>query len=328
MSSNNSNKSNKDKDKERQLQENQMVMEFLRVSKKRVEEIRLYQPDLQLSEGEKQVLNTIHSAGMMEGLIAGVATFVILRRTPRFLERMVARRRARAQGYTLDVPSSPFDNIKNGHNNNYHNHNNNIGIHSPRDLPPKRGLLWRSFQFTLDATVSLLMAAYTSSYMADVPTIVQQVTDIPLMEGRSAISDHFCTALVEEYKRQWNLDPNSNSNSNNSTSGPFGRVEKSVPPFDHKPLLKDPQETILKGHILFIQNCQKRQAMERQLRKERGLPPDQPVEIPSPGVPTDLLMQDWNTGDDDHEGTDINNGVWTEDDASSFVTDQEEQRRG
>ena len=67
-----------------------------------------------------------------------------------------------------------------------------------------------------------------------------------------------------------------------------------VAPFDRKPLLKDPQETILKGYIHFIQNCQKRQAMERQLRKERGLQPNTPVWIPSPGVKS---LEDWDFGD-------------------------------
>ena len=319
-----------DKKTERSRQEAAIVESFLKVSQKKVEEIRVHRGDLSLSPGELQVLNNIHSAGMMEGLIAGVASFIILRRTPRQIERFMAARRARAAarssgGYTLDPPShgmtaSPF-------------HRQPLTTSPPPSQ--QRGLIWGSFQLLLDLSISVLVAAYTSSYMADVPKIVQQVTDIPLMEGRSGISDVFCEALVQEYKRQWNMHGNVNHDNSiawQQQQQQLGKRSEPLHPFDHRPILKDPQWILLKGYVDFARNCQLRQTMERQIRQERGMKPDEPVEIPAPGVPRTALWKDDDFHGDDYADTDFyssnsNNDAWTEEDAASFVSDREEDRR-
>ncbi|CAB9508180.1 expressed unknown protein [Seminavis robusta] len=303
-----------DDEKERKRQEASMLETFLRVSKARVEEIRIQQArDLNLSDGELLVLNNIHGAGMMEGLIAGVTTFVIARRLPRYLQQRAAARRRQQSGYTLDAlpGGSPFH----------------------KDVNNKRPFIWRAFQFTLDVTLSVLVAANTSAYMADTQKLAKQVTDIPLMEGRSAISDHFCEVLVQEYKRQWNASQQEQLNDTNSgdfsTTGQSKGYEKDVPldpNFDRKSILKDPKLPFLKGYIEFIQNCQKRQAIERRIRQERGMAPSEPVEIPAPGVPSDTsedssLFVDGGGADfSDDDG-------WTEEDVSSFATDQDEDDR-
>jgi hypothetical protein len=187
----------------------------------------------------------------------------------------------------------------------------------------------------IDASLSFLVAAYTSFYMADRERIAKSVTQVPLMEGRSAISDNFCSDLIQEYNRQWNHNQAPTKSPNNQA--PFGvkgaaENQKPLAPFDRKDILKNPQLGILQAYIDFIGNCKKRQAMENRIRRERGMGANEPVEIPPPGV----TSSDWSDEEDEsmfgqesNSSTDFfneeqSNGDFSQDDATRFVSDQED----
>ena len=56
-----------------------------------------------------------------------------------------------------------------------------------------------------------------------------------------------------------------------------------------------PASTYLDNIHKFSENCQRRRYMERRIRQDRGLSPNEAVEIPSPGVPPDaprLVVQE------------------------------------
>lgn len=345
---------NNDPKKERTRQEATVLQDFMITTQRRVEHLRSTftsggaKDALDLSDGEKKVLNEIHNSGMMEGIIAGVATFVFVRRFPRYLEKVVARRAAQRGGgggtpppssssgnnggYVLDQPpgarvNSPFSNSSNG-----------SGMPPPgsEETVRRGGILWRTLGLMIDTSLSFLVAAYTSFYMADTQKIAKSVKEIPLMEGRSAISDNFCSDLIQEYNRQWNLDPNdpqATKNTNNTNDQLFGvkssSQKKPLAPFDRKDILKNPQLGMLQAYIEFIGNCKKRQAMEKRIRQERGMGPNERVAIPSPGVTStewssdeDVSLfsdnNDFFSGEKDHTGTD----EFSSDEANSFVSDQ------
>jgi hypothetical protein len=94
----------------------------------------------------------------------------------------------------------------------------------------------------------------------------------------------------------------------------------------------------LRGLIDFTNNCKKRQAMERRIRRERGMGPNEPVEIPPPGVDS----SEWNNdgvddedsfgdsyGGEKHFGgeTGAEENGWNKEDPSSLVSDQEDSKK-
>ena len=90
----------------------------------------------------------------------------------------------------------------------------------------------------------------------------QAVSEIPLIEGRSAVSDTLCQDFIAQK----------------------GKVPKR--------LWKEYNDDAFVMLRDFIDNCQRRMQVERQIRTDRGLGRDEPVDIPSPGVPRDLILED------------------------------------
>lgn len=332
---NDGDETNSDPKKQRAKQELTVFVEFSTVLQSRVKQLRDQislrggsDAQFGLSDKEKQVLNTMVGAGNMEGIIAGVATFVFLRRFPKYLRQRAASKRAaqRGDGYTLDVPgkASPF-------------HNSQPIPNPAHDKANEGGFIWRSFQFTLDLTISTLVGLQVAVYMVDQERMRKNFSEIPLMEGHSAISDHFCGPSIKEYQRQWNYDPNraileSPKEQQNETGK---RKVKPLPPFDRKDILKDPELFPLKALVDFTKNCMKRQALERRIREERGMGPKERVSIPPPGVNS----SEWNSdgmdefsdssfsGEQHFSGDDEEGDEWSKEDVSSFVSDQEDSKK-
>mmetsp|Transcript_14294 Transcript_14294/g.18035 ORF Transcript_14294/g.18035 Transcript_14294/m.18035 type:complete len:264 (+) Transcript_14294:49-840(+) len=112
-------------------------------------------------------------------------------------------------------------------------------------------------------------AYYVSSKGSD--DIYEEIAKIPLSDGRSVISDKMCQQWVDTAYRQiprefW-----------------FNLKEEK---------LNDNRTWRAIGQ--FAQNCVMRDLYETKIRTEKGLPPDEPVLIPSPGVPTPNQGQDEN----------------------------------
>eukprot|EP00563_Minutocellus_polymorphus_P010938 CAMPEP_0181065102 /NCGR_PEP_ID=MMETSP1070-20121207/24557_1 /TAXON_ID=265543 /ORGANISM="Minutocellus polymorphus, Strain NH13" /LENGTH=358 /DNA_ID=CAMNT_0023145465 /DNA_START=69 /DNA_END=1146 /DNA_ORIENTATION=+ len=260
---------------------------------------------------EKARLTKMNNNGMIAGIAAGVGSFIFLRRGPRVLSRYLMRR-AEARGgsggggnpannnggggsggYQFDR-RNPFENAK-----QMSQPMNAMGegaassqLPPPPPPPPRQpGIFIRTFKFGLDVFVSGMMALYMSAIWTDKKRLLHEAAEMPLVEGRSLISDELCA----DFRKHYATIPQDTWAKHRGTSDALTAIET------------------------FVVNCQRRQLFERALRHERGLQPggsaqDYHPTIPSPGVPKDLdvVLADIGRDGDGSEGSD-KDGVYQED---------------
>jgi hypothetical protein len=297
-----------------------------------------------ISDSEQQVLRKLRGVGVKEGLLAGALTFITLRRGPVYLTRWLQRRQAmqRSGGGVPPPPSQagsqpghmpPPPTTSSGSVSSFQLSNpnkatnpfqqaatNSAANNAHQQFPKtKSNLVLGAIWFTLDCTLSLMMFFVVSISYTDVDKLRAELTELPLIEGRSLVSDALCGDIEAEllaiqaeghpaYQRLRNYRKD-------GVDTPFGLYLE-----------------VITG---FVENCQRRRAMEQRLRQESGFSPNEEIAIPPPGVPRDgsrlvtksrngvqveeedgMLFDDSSSQEfvDDHEN-------W----ASTFVTDQEEQ---
>ena len=227
-------------------------------------------------QAEMNLLSEVNNLGWNEGRIAAVVCFLFLRRHS--LMRLIKG------SYKLDPPpnKSPFSSRQNDNS-----------------------ALFKVTKLIMDASLCVLAAFGTSLYFTDHYLVMATVANVPLVPGRSAISDEFCPDICQEYHSL------------------------------HSPeYWKHVESPILKNLSTFCRNCERRAAYEQKLRSENGLPPGAPVSIPPPGVPTDYMLKEgaYTTQDDDNGSFEYSDSFGEEemvvedgvDWADSFVIDQEE----
>jgi hypothetical protein len=216
--------------------------------------------------------------------------------------------------------------------------------------PRPRSFIIRSAWFTLDLTISLLAAASISMAYTDTAKVQKQVEELPLIQGRSLVAEAFCDSLElelnqvrhekhpsyqrivaqKQQQRQAGQDlqfPTGNSKSQDTNQ------QQQQPPLSQ----------YLESLLIFVEHCQRRRAVEQEIRQSRGWTRNQTVaiEIPPPGVPRNgprLALVD-NGDDPDFVVSAANNddGDWSLsggerggdeaipiDDANRFVMDQGE----
>ncbi|KAL7469470.1 hypothetical protein ACHAXS_009725 [Conticribra weissflogii] len=222
---------------------------------------------------EKKILNDMNSNGLSKGLLATLASFIFLRWSPGAISRQLRRRAAgsagsglggskagnpfnNAGGYKLDPPASE-----------------RIAGRTSSDLKEKPGLFFQAVRLCVDTFVSLSVGAYASMYFLDSPKMMKQASEIPLVEGRSLLSEELCRDFSAEFqkynRRTW--DPNHPALSGSSGSG------------SNESNFKD----LIEG---FVVNCKRRSIYEEELRNEQGLTENDAVVVPSPGVPRDISV--------------------------------------
>jgi len=230
--------------------------------------------ELKMGEEEQKVISRMAGMGLREGILAGIASFVVLRRGPRYIGRWVQRRQqqqsasssstsARSNAsYQLSDPkqlttnNNPFEKAANA-----------------KHFPRPRGLLSRSIWFVFDAVLSLMVGANVSMVYTDKKAIRKQVAELPLVSGRSLTADTLCDEVVRELKLvRDEKDPT------------YERLEQM-----NKDTKTEPTAAafFMEGIVLFCQNCERRRYLERRIREENGWDKTVPVKIPSPGVPVD-----------------------------------------
>jgi hypothetical protein len=295
-----------------------------------------------ISDSEQQVLRKMRGVGVKEGLVAGVLTFITLRRGPVYLTRWLQKRQAmqrppQAGSQPGNMPPPPPTTSSGGGAGSVSSYqlsnpnkatnpfqqaatNSAASNNSHQQFPKtKSNLVLGAIWFTLDCTLSLMVSFVIAMSYTDVDKLRAELTELPLVEGRSLVSDALCGDIEAEllaiqaeghpaYQRLRNFRKD-------RVDSPFGLYLE-----------------VITG---FVENCQRRRAMEQRLRQESGLSPNDEVEIPPPGVPRDgsrlvtnsrnvvqveeedgMLFDDSGSQEfvDDHDN-------W----ASTFVTDQEEQ---
>ena len=285
-------------------------------------------------DAERSVLEEMNNLGLRGGIICGLACFAVLRMGPGAISRLVLQRSGRGAssthngggggggvyspfqqkspfnsgssggGYKFDTPSTSFSNptFSSGAEQAELNSNNNSN---------KPGLFLRLLRLTVDAFVSLSVGAYASIYFTDTEQMMKRFADIPLLPGRSLLSEELCDEFTNEFRkfdrRVWD--------EKNGGGGGGGEIV-------------DFRSTIQ----MFVTNCRRRHLYEEELRKEGGRfggggglgggmmsdyhgedaihTTDNPVIIPPPGVPSDIFVSlDDILGEDDQSGTVEKNGM-------------------
>lgn len=204
---------------------------------------------------EKKILAQMNNNGVMKGLAVGIGTFAFLRAGPGLLTRFFQRKQ-----FSKSSGGYKFDNTNTSHMTGSRANNPEVEVRRP-------GFIFRSIRFSLDCFVSLSMATYGSMYFLDRKRMMDAAGGIPLVEGRSLISDELCDDFTNVYR-----------------SIPQKTWEK----YDGKSV---PLDTVSN----FVKNCIKRKVIETQILEERhefgNLDTGEHVEIPSPGVPADTQVE-------------------------------------
>ena len=218
---------------------------------------------------EKRIINDMNGIGLYQGIMTAVATFAFLRYSPGAISRYLARQRsgmAPGTGGTKIV--NPF-NQSSGYKLEPPPGEGMMGNLSPVKRP---GLLFRAVRLGLDIFVSLSAGAYASLFFLDKSKMMKQFSEIPLVEGRSLLSEELCrdfTAEFQKYdRRTWD------ENHPSLSGGKHGASDE-----------KSEFVGLVEG---FVANCRRRAIYEEEIRKEQGLTEDDPVVIPPPGVPRDI----------------------------------------
>jgi len=232
--------------------------------------------ELKMGEEEQRIISRMANMGLREGIIASVASFVVLRRGPKYIGRWTQRRYQNRQpssstarsnaSYQLSDPkkltnatnNNPFQNAANARQN---------------EFPRPRGFFGRSIWFVFDTVLSLMVGANVSMVFTDKDAIRQQIVELPLVSGRSLSADTLCDDVVEELRKvREENDPT------------YDRLQKISQEKTSEPTAAS---FFMEGIILFCQNCERRRYLEKRIREESGLGKSDPVKIPIPGVPRD-----------------------------------------
>jgi hypothetical protein len=147
---------------------------------------------------EKRMLQKMNNNGMVYGLACGVLTFGLLRSGPRLMQRYLNRRLMNQRGggstsktvggYTFDQSSATTGGI-------------GASGGASKGFSKPGGIVLRTLKLGLDLTVSLFIAAYGSLVFVDRKKLMDDMSKIPLVEGRSLVSDKLCDEFVDVYRR-------------------------------------------------------------------------------------------------------------------------------
>lgn len=249
---------------------------------------------------EKRILNEMNSIGLSKGMLSGLACFAFLRISPRLISNYLRRRVAGGSGINNSGASkNPFQQSSSNSNSGYKF--DSFPASSQNEERP--GLIFRGVRLMLDTFVSMSIGAYASIYFTDTTKMMEKFEKIPLVEGRSLLSEQLCDDFTKEFKSYgkqfWNsrhhamTTDNSDDNRGGDEGGEF--------------------RELIQG---FVANCRRREIYEKDIRQEQGLGANDEVIVPTPGVPQDIPVtlddlfstKDFSVnedGDDDNNGDDF-----------------------
>ena len=296
-------------------QENEVTASFFRVLQARVDQVAQGQGSSQfeLEEPERQVLLRINNSGLLKGAAAGILSLVFLRRVRSSVYNRVMQRVQQQQpGGSSHVGNSPFQ------NNPIPPLSTNTPLENalrrrqnPYSLPNILG-------WFLDTSVSFFVGATTSVLLTDRAMVLQSVSTLPLLQGKSRVAAELCPSMVQHYRELMMNNAQGNA----------------------KSVLQDPQTDYLKAIRAFSINCQRRQKQEASLRATMGMDANAVVSIPPPGVTVseddeDLWKEEYGGSSGSSQGRDDSDGDFydlsPESDstqwADDFALDQEEDNR-
>lgn len=306
-----------------------LLNRFYRVASARLEQLVRQSEEsggmeeLRMGEAERQIIRSMSSQGVVEGMVAGIVTFGILRKGPLYIARYVHNRNLKmitgsgsgvgggvgpkpcggssptqpfppktADGYQFSVPTIPG-----GGSTSSSSHQTNPFQAAPlrKDFPRSRNVIIRSVWFCIDTVLSVMMGASVCMAYTDLDAVKDQIVALPLVPGRSLSSEALCDVIVKELSvvRRERSPAYQRLVSKRGIPGPGVDEESEVAHTTSKAYLQAIED--------FSANCQRRQYVERTIREEQGLPPSTPVEIRSPISPTAPRWREHTEDDEDDD---------------------------
>jgi hypothetical protein len=334
--------------------ESNIVQRFMNAMEVRMNQLEVTNTqDFKLSPHERKVLMDVCTANLFEGVAAGLVTFFVLRRLHYEYFRYLKRGYDSGRSSMPNAFNSPYQQVPRNRpeinvTNTVENTKSISRLSTPQSGSTSTGStsafgstrwLFQATSFIFDGIVSLYVAIYVSTRNPD--QFLQQISDIPLMEGTSVVSKELCPILLEEIQRLQNDLAHNDENTSTGT-----QLNKALPKISpkNKVLFRDamnhPETPVLQCLLQFCTNCRRRSAYEQILREQSGSDEATAISIPPPGVPTTLdISNDVYNSDTDTVLSDMEHTLYNDDDGNNistrdetnwtdpFVTDQEEHRR-
>ena len=220
---------------------------------------------------EKKALMDLNAVGLKQGFAAGIGTFILLRFGRRMLANWATRRIQQQQ-------QKPFGSYKFGDSQvDQAGQAGASGFAQSQQkwTPRPEGLGVKIFRTMIEVALSFNSAILATAYWTDTDAIVAKAADIPLVEGRSMVSNELCDDFIREY---------------HSIPSEFWKELHDKHP-------TSTSKTLFLSIERFVRNCKKRRIYESQLTQSQGNLTDafgdykdidikfsRPF-IPSPGVP-------------------------------------------
>jgi hypothetical protein len=301
---------------------------------------------LKMGQEEQRILYQQNGMGLKEGVAAGIVTFIVLRRGPIYMARWLQKRalQQQAQAHQHGAKSPPQSGMNNvpppRGDGGYQLSNPNLAgggvanannpfqrLQNPESSSPRsKSFVLRSIWFAFDGVLSLMVAASVSMTYTDADKLRNELLEIPLVPGRSLVSDALCDDITAELQKVQQED-----------LPVYLRLKAALKEHQHTAAVsasmstpQTPASLYLESIERFSENCQRRRAMEKRIRQEQGLDKRDPVEIPISGVPrdgprlvtlTDGQQMEVNNEDNvEFEALGQGEDQWV----SDFVTDQED----
>jgi hypothetical protein len=277
----------------RLVQESKVLQRFALVVQNKLDQlISNENPNIRLQDEERKALLQINNIGLWQGVTAGVVSFVMMRRTRAAFyrrHRLWTQQQQHPGGEPRVVPNnSPFQASSVSRNHSWTE--NMQQPQPPSFLEPRPGFSFFNIFFLLfDGIVSCTAALAVSLMFTDGNKIMEGIAGLPLIQGKSVVADEFCPVVITEWMRLEReaaaastnevqvLDPAPNDH---ALSG------QSAPALPFLSITTASESPYLRAVVDFKDNCLRRQAYERRLRRSSGLDSHAPVAIPPPGVPT------------------------------------------
>lgn len=192
-------------------------------------------------QAERRLIREMSGGAIKWGISSAFAVFAALRGAPYFIRRFRS-------------------------SSNFHPPSFSTSMLPPADSRPTR--IGSLLSIGFDGLLSALVGINVTLFLTDMKKLQEGFAAVPLVEGRSVVSDALCQDFIKTYHRI-------------QSKG----FDWSKPNYEHSQILYISN---------FVLNCKKRQAYEDLLRQEQGLGQSHSVYIPSPGVPQDQPYSDNN----------------------------------
>lgn len=218
-----------------------------------------------LQTPERDRLRSILSTGVWQGAVAGLLSLAVLRTI-----RTSFLRRSGAYNVFYPRQKSPFANSSSHHPTKPSPLQSSTTTQQQQQQQSQQigaGRLFNALSWMIDASVSLYVATAVS--LRNREEMMEQFSQLPLLEGKSMVADTICPTLIREYQHIVVQE---------------SQQQNAIIDFER------PQTRRLQIMKDFVRNCRLRAAYEHQLRQQQGLSPTQAVPIPPPGVPMDTTM--------------------------------------